>query len=435
MFEMNQIQGFREILGKCLKSGDEYRESPPKGPPKEYGVLDDAAQEAIDHEENGEDSTADRGKVYAKIALAEGESGAPLPISFPNTDDLADIHVCGIDGSNQRVQRSAFNFILARSSIVVFRYSSTGEKPYFKQHARNASAVVWVDGNIFDNRLINVHTTKPSSQTEEGKVGNMLDDLRGDNRRPLIIRYERGKMKKSPGGYSLGLAVQIHQALELLSISDAPKGAAKMICIKDGPLFSTSTTIGDTITGLSPIFSWEKGQVLIACSKRVGGSPLLLEALLNPNIGSTLKKIWFPNEVVLDSTLNQMSSDAILLPRLLKPGHRTPLMEAVAISRSGVVKEKKALTPLSCYYLSRNRPYTYIRMEVPLFQWENDREGVEKAIQIAAWQHDLGRSAPLVQLEADNQCDLSAEAEILRYQTASALFENNLNLLEDYDDE
>lgn len=429
---IEQIGDFEQIL-KCLRSGAEYRASPPQGPPKEYGVVSDLAQRGLDCEENGEDPAAERGHVYKRIAIAEGETGAPSPIGLPDAGDLSDIHVCGIDGSNQRVQRSAFHFILARACIVVFRYSKTGEKPYFKRRLKSAAAVVWVDGNVFDTHFINIHTRRPSSQKEDGSLGDILDDLRV-YKRPFVVRYERGTMKKAPGGYALGLAVQIHQALELLCVDEAPVEASNMVCIKDGPLFSASTSINDTVRGLSPILSWRTGQNLIACSKRVGGSPLLLEALLHPNIGKSLKEIWFPGQVVLDDTLNKLSSDAILLQRLLKPGHRTPMLVAVPINRSGVVKEKEQFTPLSCYYLSRNRPHTYIRMEVPLFQWQKDRKGVEKAIKIAAWQHDLGHSAPFVQMEADNQCDLSAERRVLEYQTASALSRSGLNLLEDYDE-
>ena len=426
------IENFRKILETCLQPGDEYKKKPPQGPPDEYGVLSDESLKALDLTEHGEDPVAERGKVYSSIGIAPGEILTPTNIGMPSPDSLADIHICGIDGANQRVQKSAFQFILARSCMITFRYSRAGEKPYFFRKFKDASAVVWVDGNIFNQDAVNIRTDKISSD-QNGEPGNIMDGL-ARHKRPFMFRYERGEMRKSPSSYALGLAVKIQQVLELLSIKDAPQNAPEMVCIKDGPLFSTSVSPGDTLCGLSPLFSWRNDQLLVACSKRVGNSPLLLEAMLDPNIGRALKEAWFPGQVILDRTLRGLAADANLLPRVLKPGHRTPLFKAVPIARSGIVKEDERLTPLSCYYLSRHRPHTYIRMEVPLFNWKENSDAVKRAIQIAAWQHELGHSAPLVQMEADNQCDLSAERRLLELQTASALEKKNLHFLENYDE-
>ena len=130
--------------------------------------------------------------------------------------------------------------------------------------------------------------------------------------------------------------------------------------------------------------------------------------------------------------MKQVSTDSILLPRILKPGYRTPLMEAVPRSRQKVVEIEKRLMPLTCYYLSWHQPHTYIRIEVPKFMWMNNKEKVEKAISIVAWQHELGHKAPLVQLASDLRCQLGYEKNILEKQTISYLHKNKLDFPEDY---
>jgi len=92
------------------------------------------------------------------------------------------------------------------------------------------------------------------------------------------------------------------------------------------------------------------------------------------------------------------------------------------------------LTPVACYYLSRNRPHTYIRLEMPIFMWERDREMANYAIKIAAWQHDLGHNAPHVMNVADRMCDISHERDILEKQTDAALWGRGLNFLRGYDE-
>ena len=88
--------------------------------------------------------------------------------------------------------------------------------------------------------------------------------------------------------------------------------------------------------------------------------------------------------------------------------------------------------PLSCYYLSRHRPHTYIRIEVPKFMWERDSHRVEKAIQLVCWQHELGHKAPLAQLFAHKLCQLDYEKSLLEKRTLAALRERNLNFPEEY---
>ncbi len=70
-------------------------------------------------------------------------------------------------------------------------------------------------------------------------------------------------------------------------------------------------------------------------------------------------------DLISDKILNHIPSDSIILPRLLKPGERTPLFKAIPIARQSVVAEESGdpkLTPLTCYYLSRTKPHTYLRL-------------------------------------------------------------------------
>ena len=49
---------------------------------------------------------------------------------------------------------NSFYFILARATIVNFKYTKGTEPPYFYTIKKDASAVTWVDGNIFKENVI-----------------------------------------------------------------------------------------------------------------------------------------------------------------------------------------------------------------------------------------------------------------------------------------
>jgi hypothetical protein len=367
------------------------------------------------------------GTGYSYHAIKLVEDPSPIPVPLPTIGELARINICGIDGSNQRVERSTFYFILARAAIVEFRYSTNNEKPYFYNKNIDRNGVLWVDGNVFTDE-ISLHTEILAQGKNES--ANILNKIHADSPLPFLVKHDPEKIDKSPSSHALGWAVKIQQALELVCIKEIPTDI-ETVCIKDGPLFSTSVSPQDTLDGLNPIFAWTN-QVLVACSKRIKDSSLLIEALKRIN---ELRDCWFPGQNITDATLNLVSTDSILLPRLLRPGYRTPLMEAVPVARQKVVSESEGeprLTPLSCYYLSRHQPHTYIRMEIPRFMWEKDQERVVKAMSIVAWQHELGHRAPLVQLAADLRCQLGYEKNILEKQTISHLYRNQLDFPEDY---
>lgn len=415
---------FTPILTKCLRKGEDYRERPPKGPPSDYPTLSRQDLDALSLTEHGED-TSKRGRVYSNIKVVEIPP-KPADVPVPSADELADTHVCGIDGSNQRVERGGFHFVLCRAAMVAFRYSGTGQKPYFYRLQKDATAIIWVDGNIFEDKIVLDTCLQKSSGSD------IIPQLDRNIEKPLMYRYEA--QENQPGSYALGVAVKIMQGLELLCIQDIPLRAGKVVCIKDGPLFSTSATPRDVQVGLNPLFKkeWDKNCTYVACSKRVRDSRLLLEALLSDTFGETLRDHWFPKQSIVSSTLEALPSDSVLLPRVLKPGQRTPLIAATPVARSPIVEDNGDLEPLSCYYLSRTRPHTYVRLEIPRFMWERSRDSVEYAIKITAWQHELGRTAPLVLNMADEQCDISNERRILEWRTNAALQSKRLDLLQDY---
>lgn len=412
-----------KLFGGVLSSlvnGDDYKAQPPQGPPNDLPTLTNQELHELQLTYTGENLSLE-GYSYSEITLVEDPM--PVEVRLPERDLLQDINIVGIDGSNQKVERASFYFIMARSSVVEFRYSSFGAKPYFYNTNRDACAVVWVDGNVFTDD-IKLYTKEIARSAEDNyDLLKHLDNIE----LPFLVRYDSTKVDKSPSSHALGWAVKLQQALELASIKDVPTHL-RTICIKDGPLFSTSVSPQETVNGLDRIFAWND-QILVACSKRIKDSKLLIEALTR-NI--PLRNYWFKNQNITEQTLKSIATDSLILPRILKPGYRTPLMEALPVARKQVVDLEERLMPLACYYLSRNQPYTYIRLEIPRFMWQKNPDKVEQAIQIVAWQHELGHKAPLVQLAADKRCQLGPERLILEKQTIAALNKHNLEFPEPY---
>lgn len=361
--------------------------------------------------------------AYDSITLTETEL-APRDVALPEPSDFEDLTIWGIDGSNQRIDRSSFYLILARAALVHFRYSRAGHKPYYGSQAKDLSGLVLVDGNVFNDDVF-IHTRQIKTDGDNALV---LPYAQSQERDPLLVRHDPEKTNRNPNAQALGWGVKFQQALELAQLAQVPKDTSG-VCIRDGPLFSTSVSPGETAEALGTTYSW-KNKVLVSCSKRVSESTLLVEALLHHQ---KLKDYWFAGQELTDSTLKSIATDMLLLPRLVKPGQRTPLMAAVPRARKAVVEIDEDLTPLACYYLSRTRPHTFVRLEVPRFMWKRDAAATEKAIQIVAWQHELGRRAPLVQLFADDRCQLTSEAAIIRHQTSAALATKSLDFPEVYE--
>lgn len=420
------IHSFSGVL-KSFNSGEAYKRKPPQGPPGNWPSISDAELLALNQTDSGEDKNNE--KPYKVLDLLIEDDYMPRKVNFPSVNLLADLNIYGIDGSNQKIEKSAFYLILARAAIINFRYSKDGSKPYFTHKLKDATGLMLVDQNVFDFDKVNVHSTviELGENPEAKRIGRYLvKDLKD----PLAFKYDITKTDKSPSSQALGIAVKLMQTLELISLSEIQL-ENKAICIKDGPLFSPSVSEKDTIEYLGKIHQWSD-QILVSCSKRIRDSRLLIQALKEkPN----LREKWFPKDLITEKTLNQIPSDSIVLPRLLKPGERTPLFKAIPIARQPVVAEGTGdpkLTPLTCYYLSRTKPHTYLRLEIPMLFYERDTRKVEEAISVVAWQHELGRIAPLVQVVADERCQLTSEKVILQRKTEAALKEFGLEFLQDY---
>jgi hypothetical protein len=118
--------------------------------------------------------------------------------------------------------------------------------------------------------------------------------------------------------------------------------------------------------------------------------------------------------------------------KILHPGQRTPFFKAVTLGRNSITEKEERLIPLVCYYLSKKKPSNYIRIEVPIYFYNQDPDLVEKAIEIVAWQHELGNKAPFVQLTADRMCQVDSEKRLIEKNIKGHLFKNNIDKTEKY---
>ncbi len=426
------VESFEGVLNS-LVDGASYSKMPPRGP-RDLVSLSEAELEAKRLNESGESALRDDNynpKTHKNIFIDIEASMLPRQLTLPETNQIDGLNICGIDGSNQRIGMNSFYLILARAAIVNFKYTTGTEPPYFYRKHKDASAVTWVDGNVFTENVVEHTNNKLKTEKNEDGV-NIIDYIDKGNENPFLVGYDHTKSDKSPSSHALGWAVKFQQALELLCLKEI-KTDRKTVCIKDGPLFSTSSSIHDTIEGLRPILTWTN-QVLVCVSKRINDSKLLLEALCSY---PQLLQIYFPGDEISKDTILSIGTDSLLLQRILQPGHRTPLIKAVPIARKGVCDKAKDelsndITPLHCYYRGKIRPQSFIRMEVPYFMWEENKDQVEEALAVVAWQHELGGNMPFIQSVADDLCQLNHEKELLEKQTLAALNLKQLELAEQY---
>jgi hypothetical protein len=416
---------FQTILG-CLRDGSEYSQLPPRGPPSDLPSLTDDEIDALQTLAKGDTLHSDFGYstyAYESLKFVE-DSYAPRDVAMPSPTDLDEVNIYAIDGSNQRVDRASFHIVMTRAALVQFHYSLRNTKPYTALRKRDCQGMVLADGNVFKDELA-IHMDCKAGDTIK-KEYPMLRLVKNSTK-PILTRFDPESCDKNPKSHALGWAVKLQQALELALLEDVPDG--KGVCIRDGPLFSTSVSISDTQEGLEKTISWSD-KILVSSSKRVSDSTLLLQALLSYQ---ELRDYWFNNQELTTSTLKTIANDTILIPRILKPGQRTPMIAAIPRARKAVVENEERLTPLACYYLRKCRPHTIIRFEVPLFFWERDPEAVEWAISLAAWQHELGGKAPLIQLYADRSCQLMQERQMMERQVSLSMYMKNLSFPEEYE--
>ena len=141
---------------------------------------------------------------------------------------------------------------------------------------------------------------------------------------------------------------------------------------------------------------------------------------------------YFPDQEITEDVIKAFGSDSLLLKKILKPGYRTPMIEYIEKTREGVVNEEhlKGLRPITCIYHKRNRPHSFLRLEMPKFMWDSDPEGAELAIAIAIWQFEMESTKPLVIKAALDQSDLSHDRWVVEQQMKAAFEKKELGLVE-----
>jgi hypothetical protein len=409
-----------KIFDSLLESftlGAEYKKRPPYGPLDELPTLSSDEIAALNFSRFGEDPSK-RGNNYRfdRMSFNVEDRLLPRTVNLPPIEAFDDLHIYGISGNNKKVGNETFYFIMAKSSLMSFRYAVKDQKPYFNNSAMTLNAVMVVDRHIFNESAYQDLTQR---MLPEGEIYQKFADAALD--KPFLVGY---KPSTGAAAQALGWGVKLQQILELRSILTIPTDR-KIICIKEGPLFSTSVAPQDVAKFLLPTVATWTNQIYIACDDKVQESYLLIEALIE---NESLRSLWFPGQELTNERLRTIGSDAIILDRILERGQRTPLIEAVARARIGTANEDARLTPLTCYYRSRHHPHPYLRIEIPKQIYADKPALVDEAIEILVWQYELGRKAPLIQTAAKEQAKLESERIILERRTKAALEKHKLNL-------
>lgn len=424
-FQKNIVNAFSGILDN-LVDGEKYDSLPPKGPiDLPYSSVSDEELRSIDLDIYGEDE--EDGTFISSNRINLVETPEIKEVFLPSANDLDGLNIIGISGANDRILTTSFHLILSRSAIVNFKYTKGFDKPYFYTKSRDMSALLVLDNNIFDSAY-NLHTYNELIDKTDSPI---YDHLLRSQGKPFIFKYNYDKFKKAPSSQSLGLAVKFQHSLELLSIADIDvTDTSPLVCIKDGALFSNSSTPSDIQNGLQKLFSWSnKNKTFIALSSKIAESRVIINTL---NAYPHLIENYFPKQGITPGVINSFGTDALLLKKILKPGFRTPLIEYIEETREPIIKKEefKGLKPLTCYYHKRSKPYNFIRIEVPKFMWDESKDQVEFAISSAIWQYELGGDKPLVIKAASERCVLDHEHWIIDQQMKAAFEKKKLGLIE-----
>lgn len=412
---------FSSLL-KCLKEGEEYESEPPSGPPNEFPSLSDQEMDQLRSRlEGSELDRSDYSYDFINLYEGEGEDHKPKKIDLPSSEEVQEKNIYAIDGSNQVVGPSAFKLILARGSLVRFEYRSKKQNKYHRISTKDLNSVFIGEGRIFESD-IDIFGDKIEQEKDDDKNQPILNDYEAkESDEPFIV--EAGKGTSNPSDEALGWGVKFQQILELSMLGEIPDEKPGVV-IRDGPLFSTSASVTDTIQGLNKTQPW-KNQVLMSVSKRVGSSTLLIEALENEQ---KFRDAWFPDQNITEDMVRSLNADSAVLNQLLEPGERTPWLEAVNRQRTEITERDDDYTPLVCYYMTRNQPHSMIRIEVPRFMKKERPEDVELAMKLVAWQNELGKNIPMIQKWADRTCQLKDEKRILDRLVKVEMAKNNLDL-------
>ncbi|HMT12278.1 MAG TPA: hypothetical protein PKA39_11730, partial [Ignavibacteria bacterium] len=190
---ISMVDSFNGVLDNLVE-GEEYLQKPPRGP-RDSATLSESELSAKELNENGE-SPKDKNYdpvVYRNIEINNLESTfLPIEVKMPTADDLDGIVICGIDGSNQKVEKNSFYFILARAAIINFKYSKDIDYPYFYQLRKDASAVTEVDGNIFKENVIE-HTNNKIKNLRKHESANIIEYIKKDSSLPFLVKFDHTK--------------------------------------------------------------------------------------------------------------------------------------------------------------------------------------------------------------------------------------------------
>jgi len=424
----NLLNAFDRILDN-LVDGEKYESLPPKGPTDlPFPSITDEELSAMDQDIYGQDEREELGKHPFDTNIKLVETPVIKSIPLPNEDQLNGLNIIGITGSNNRILTTSFHLILARSSVVNFRYTKGFEKPYFYTKSRDASALLVLDNNIFDSAY-SIYTN--NDLIDQSQAFPIFDHLSRNTVKPFRFKYNHEKSKKAPNSQSLGLAVKFQHALELTSINDTElEKDGTLICLKDGALFSNSSAQSDIKNGLRKLLSWSgKNRIFVAISSKVSESRVLINTI---DSRPDLIEEYFPGQGITLGTILSFGTDSLLLKKILKPGFRTPLVEYIESTRAGIIKEPglEGLKPVTCYYHKRSKPYGFVRLEIPKFMWEENKELTEFAISVAVWQYELGGERPLVIKAAAERSALDHERWVLEQQMKAAFDKKKLELVE-----
>lgn len=424
------INAFGGIL-ENLVDGAKYDSLPPSGLSGKIASVPIEALDSIDQDIWGQDEKEGFGHQEIDNSIKVVEPFTRKKVDIPSISELDDTNVIGISSDNARIITTSFHLILSRTSIINFRYSKGYEKPYFYTKSSDSSAIMVLDNNIFESTY-SIHTY--NELPEKTKVPIFDHFKKNKDNKPFRFKYNYEQSKKAPSSQSLGLAVKFQHTLELVNLNEIDFNQSGLtVCIKDGAMFSNSTELSDITNGLKKLISWRrKNRYYIALSTKVSESRVLIKTLI---ACPELIEEFFPGQNMTIGIISSFGTDTLLLKKILIPGFRTPLIEYIESTRKGAIArpELEGLMPVTCYYHKRSRPYNFIRIEMPKFMWNDDRESAERAIDIALWQYELGGNKPLVLNAASERCDLSHDKWVVEQQMKAAFDKKKLDLIEFYD--
>lgn len=427
--EANIFESFNNLLEK-LVDGSKYDSLPPRASDDDAApFVNDQELDALDQDEFGErkrNDLDDDSEGNPDIKLVENVKRTK--VSIPTDSDLAGVNIIGIAGDNKRVLTPSFHMILGRSSVVDFKYTKGYDKPYFYTKSRDISSILVIDRNIFEDEY-KIYTYNDLAEKDSAKFP-LLNHIRKFDGKPFRFKYNHETLMSSPNSHSLGLGVKLQHTLELDTINDIDVDNKDVIvCLKDGPYLSNSMVQSDATEGLQKLFSWsKKKRSFVAVSNRISDSRVLINTIKSGN--EFLIEEYFKGQGVTTSVIESFGTDLLLLRKILPPGFRSPLVQYVEKTRSEIFRDKAldGLRPLTCYYHKFNRPYNFIRIEIPKFMWEEDQAFAEFSIATAIWQHELGGEMPLVLRAALDQADLSHERYVIEQQMKAAFEKKDLGI-------